>query len=241
MDTDAGCPRHGRSQSVHSSEEASNDRGAKGHRKLVIAMMVEGHKRSSIVPQRAVCAGAGKAAGNRVALRGAAAVRAQRKLYCLDGAVKRRQRLKLGAKTHGPMTRQELSQCAQRWARRQRQQGRAQIQKWPRPHFQQVASAWDLFLGQLKAPPSPSIRCLKRRIQSITHSRCSPGPCPACSARRPLGCRRGRDQQSPAHLWACRCNRVGAGLGSWPVHYESSLPQKRPPAHSDVTGSSPES
>jgi len=51
-DADAEDPRHGRSQSVHSSEEASNDRGAKGHRKLVGAMTVEGHKRSSIVPKR---------------------------------------------------------------------------------------------------------------------------------------------------------------------------------------------
>ena len=64
----------------------------------------------------------------------------------------------LGAKTRGPVTRQEISQCAQRWARRQRRQGRAQTQKWPRTHFQQVASAWYSFLGQLKAPPSPSIR-----------------------------------------------------------------------------------
>ena len=52
MDANAGNPRHGRSQSVRSSEEASNDRGAKGHRKLVGAMTVEGYKRSSIVPQR---------------------------------------------------------------------------------------------------------------------------------------------------------------------------------------------
>jgi hypothetical protein len=52
VDANAGNPRHGRSQSVRSSEEASNDRGAKGHRKLVGAMTVEGYKRSSIVPQR---------------------------------------------------------------------------------------------------------------------------------------------------------------------------------------------
>src|ERR1035441_5304204 len=44
LDADAGNPRRGRSQSVRSSEEASNDRGAKGHRKLVGAMTVEGHK-----------------------------------------------------------------------------------------------------------------------------------------------------------------------------------------------------
>jgi hypothetical protein len=44
--------RHGRSQSVRSSEEASNDPGAKGHRKLVGAMTVEGHNQSSIVPKR---------------------------------------------------------------------------------------------------------------------------------------------------------------------------------------------
>ena len=52
VDANAGNPRHGRSQSVRSSREASNDRGAKGHRKLVGAMTVEGYKRSSIVPQR---------------------------------------------------------------------------------------------------------------------------------------------------------------------------------------------
>ena len=52
LDADAGSPRQGRSQSVHSSEEASNDRGAKGHRKLVGARTVEGYKRSSIVPKR---------------------------------------------------------------------------------------------------------------------------------------------------------------------------------------------
>src|SRR5208282_5300036 len=45
-DADAGGPRRGRSQSVHSSEEASNDRRAKGHRKLVGAMTAEGHKSS---------------------------------------------------------------------------------------------------------------------------------------------------------------------------------------------------
>ena len=52
LDADAGYPRQGRSQSVHSSEEASNERGAKGHRKLVGAMTVEGHNPSSIVPKR---------------------------------------------------------------------------------------------------------------------------------------------------------------------------------------------
>ena len=51
-DADAEFPRQGRSQSVRSSEEASNDRGAKGHRKLVGATTVDGHKRSSIVPKR---------------------------------------------------------------------------------------------------------------------------------------------------------------------------------------------
>ena len=52
MDANAGNPRHGRSQSVRSSEEASNDRGAKEHRKLVGAVTVEGQKQSSIVPKR---------------------------------------------------------------------------------------------------------------------------------------------------------------------------------------------
>src|ERR1039458_6031379 len=89
LDADAGNPRRGRSQSVRSSEEASNDRGAKGHRKLVGAMTVEGHKTIQHSAPKAVRAGAAKAAGNRVALRGAAATRAQRKLCGLDGTVKR--------------------------------------------------------------------------------------------------------------------------------------------------------
>jgi len=89
LDADAGYPRQGRSQSVHSSEEASNERGAKGHRKLVGAMTVEGHNPSSIVPKKAVRAGAEKVAGNRVAFRGAAETRTQRKLCGRDGAVKR--------------------------------------------------------------------------------------------------------------------------------------------------------
>src|ERR1017187_3625944 len=89
LDADAGSPRQGRSQSVHSSEEASNDRGAKGHRKLVGAMTVEDYKRSSIVPKKAVRAGAAKAAGNRVALKGAAPTRTPHPQCGRDGAVKR--------------------------------------------------------------------------------------------------------------------------------------------------------
>ena len=89
VDADAGGPRQGRSQSVRSSEEASNDRGAKGHRKLVGAMTVEGHQRIRHSAPKAVRAGAEKAAGNRVASRGAAATRTQRKLSGQDGAVKR--------------------------------------------------------------------------------------------------------------------------------------------------------
>ena len=92
-DADAGFPRPGRSQSVHSSEEASNDRGAKGHRKLVGAMTVEGHTAIQHSAQKAVRAGAAKAAGNRVALRGAAETRMQRKRHGPDGAVKRLPRL----------------------------------------------------------------------------------------------------------------------------------------------------
>ena len=91
-DADAANPRHGRSQSVHSSDETSNDRGAKGHRKLVGAMTVEGHKTIQHSAPKAVRAGAAKAAGNRVALRGAAETRTRRKLRGLDGAVKRLQR-----------------------------------------------------------------------------------------------------------------------------------------------------
>ena len=89
LDADAGSPRQGRSQSVHSSEEASNDRGAKGHRKLVGARTVEDYKRSSIVPKKAVRAGAAKAAGNRVALKGAAPTRTPHPQCGRDGAVKR--------------------------------------------------------------------------------------------------------------------------------------------------------
>ena len=91
MDADAVMPRQGRSQSVRSSEEASNDRGAKGHRKLVGVMAVEGHMIQHSA-QKAVRAGAVEAAGNRVALRGAAETRTQRKLCGLDGAVKRLRR-----------------------------------------------------------------------------------------------------------------------------------------------------
>jgi hypothetical protein len=90
-DADAEEPRRGRSQSVRSSEEASNDRGAKGHRKLVGAMTVEGYMIQHSAP-KAVRAGAAKAAGNRVATRGAAETRTQRKLCGWDGAVKRLQR-----------------------------------------------------------------------------------------------------------------------------------------------------
>lgn len=64
----------------------------------------------------------------------------------------------LGARVGGPVTRQVISQCARCWAQRQRQQGRAQTLKWPRVHFQQVASAWFSFLGQLEVPSSPPIR-----------------------------------------------------------------------------------
>ncbi len=92
-DADAGFPRPGRSQSVHSSEEASNDRGAKGHRKLVGAMTAEGHTAIQHSAQKAVRAGAAKAAGNRVALRGAAETRMPRKRHGPDGAVKRLPRL----------------------------------------------------------------------------------------------------------------------------------------------------
>jgi hypothetical protein len=91
VDADTENPRQGRSQSVHSSEEASNDRGAKGHRKLVGVMTVEGYMIQHSA-QKAVRAGAAKAAGNRVALRGAAETRMQCKLCGLDGAVKRLQR-----------------------------------------------------------------------------------------------------------------------------------------------------
>jgi hypothetical protein len=93
VDADAGNPRQGRSQNVHSSDEASNDRGAKGHRKLVGAMTVEGHKTIQHSAQKAVRAGAAKVAGNRVALKGAAETRTQRKLCGLAGAVKRLLRL----------------------------------------------------------------------------------------------------------------------------------------------------
>jgi hypothetical protein len=88
-DADAGFPRPGRSQSVHSSKEASNDRGAKGHRKLVGAMTVKGHTAIQHSAQKAVRAGAAKAAGNRVALRGAAETRMPRQRHGPDGAVKR--------------------------------------------------------------------------------------------------------------------------------------------------------
>ena len=90
-DADAGDPRHGRSQSVHSSDEASNDRGAKGHRKLAGAMTMEGHETIQHSAQKAVRAGAEKAAGNRIALKGAAETRAPRKPRGPDRAVKRMQ------------------------------------------------------------------------------------------------------------------------------------------------------
>ena len=52
-------------------------------------MTVEGHKTIQHSAQKALCAGAAKAAGNRVVLRGAAPPRTQRKLCGLDWAVKR--------------------------------------------------------------------------------------------------------------------------------------------------------
>ena len=55
VDADAGFPRQGRSQSVRSSEEASNDRGAKGHRKLVGAMTVEGYMIQHSAPKGCSC------------------------------------------------------------------------------------------------------------------------------------------------------------------------------------------
>ena len=64
----------------------------------------------------------------------------------------------LGRKAGGPITRQTISRHARHWARRQRQQGRAQTLKWSGAHFQQVASAWFSFLGQLGEPASPPIR-----------------------------------------------------------------------------------
>ena len=69
VDADAVFPRQGRSQSVRSSEEASNDRGAKGHRKLVGVRTVEGQMIQHSA-QKAVRVGAAKAAGNRVCSQG---------------------------------------------------------------------------------------------------------------------------------------------------------------------------
>jgi hypothetical protein len=89
LDADAGFPRQGRSQSVRSSDEASNDRGAKGHRKLVRAMKAEGRKTIQHSAQKAVPAEAAKAAGNRVAFRGAAETRTPCKRRGRDGAAKR--------------------------------------------------------------------------------------------------------------------------------------------------------
>lgn len=59
-----GARAQGRSQSVRKRAEASHDRGAKGHRKLVRAMTTEGQKTIQHSAQKAVRAGAAKAPPN---------------------------------------------------------------------------------------------------------------------------------------------------------------------------------